>query len=277
MPLEQGPDHEPHYEIAGLGDDAVDYLAAWDLQREVHEAVVAGDPPRHRAAAGAPARLHRRQAHRPPRAAARPGRRRRHRRRPRRQDHLPRSRPARRLPDRAAARPRQGRRLRPPGRGGADPRSAPTSASPRRGCRAAAASGCAPTTAGPERKIAALGIRVSRGVTMHGFALNCDVDLGWYDRFVPCGIADAGRHLAEPPSSAATSRSPTCSRASSGTCRRYLAWGPYDATPDYEPAPRARRSTPGIELARALTARRCAPGDGRARARMVAVALRSPA
>ncbi len=45
---------------------------------------------------------------------------------------------------------------------------------------------------GPERKIAALGIRVSRGVTMHGFALNCDVDLAWYDRFVPCGIADAG-------------------------------------------------------------------------------------
>ena len=45
---------------------------------------------------------------------------------------------------------------------------------------------------GPERKVAAIGIRVSRGVTMHGFALNCDVDLGWYDRFVPCGIADAG-------------------------------------------------------------------------------------
>ena len=44
----------------------------------------------------------------------------------------------------------------------------------------------------PERKIAAIGIRVSRGVTMHGFALNCDVDLSWYDRFVPCGISDAG-------------------------------------------------------------------------------------
>ncbi|HEX7740745.1 MAG TPA: lipoyl(octanoyl) transferase LipB, partial [Marmoricola sp.] len=44
----------------------------------------------------------------------------------------------------------------------------------------------------PERKIGAIGIRVSRGVTMHGFALNCDVDLGWYDRFVPCGISDAG-------------------------------------------------------------------------------------
>ena len=27
---------------------------------------------------------------------------------------------------------------------------------------------------------------------MHGFALNCDVDLSWYERFVPCGIADAG-------------------------------------------------------------------------------------
>jgi lipoyl(octanoyl) transferase len=44
----------------------------------------------------------------------------------------------------------------------------------------------------PERKIAALGVRVSRKVTMHGFALNCDVDLAWYDAIVPCGIADAG-------------------------------------------------------------------------------------
>ena len=43
-----------------------------------------------------------------------------------------------------------------------------------------------------ERKVAAIGIRVSRGVAMHGFALNCDVDLGWFDTFVPCGIDDAG-------------------------------------------------------------------------------------
>jgi lipoyl(octanoyl) transferase len=43
-----------------------------------------------------------------------------------------------------------------------------------------------------ERKIAAIGIRVSRGVTMHGFSLNCDIDLAGYERFVPCGIADAG-------------------------------------------------------------------------------------
>jgi lipoyl(octanoyl) transferase len=43
-----------------------------------------------------------------------------------------------------------------------------------------------------ERKIAALGVRVSRSVTMHGFALNCDCDLWWFDRIVPCGIVDAG-------------------------------------------------------------------------------------
>lgn len=45
---------------------------------------------------------------------------------------------------------------------------------------------------GPERKIAAIGVRVSRGVTMHGFALNADPDMSWYDRIVPCGIRDAG-------------------------------------------------------------------------------------
>jgi lipoyl(octanoyl) transferase len=45
---------------------------------------------------------------------------------------------------------------------------------------------------GPDRKIAAIGIRVARGVTQHGFALNADCDLSAYDRFVPCGIRDAG-------------------------------------------------------------------------------------
>ncbi len=45
---------------------------------------------------------------------------------------------------------------------------------------------------GPNRKVGAIGIRVSRQVTMHGFALNCDPDLGWADVIIPCGIPDAG-------------------------------------------------------------------------------------
>ena len=92
----------------------------------------------------------------------------------------------------------------------------------------------------PERKIAALGIRVSRGVTMHGFALNCDVDLSWYDRFVPCGIADAG----------VTSLSVELGRDVTvydvlPSVRRHLtellAWSAYEPTPDYEPRPEPGR------------------------------------
>jgi lipoyl(octanoyl) transferase len=95
----------------------------------------------------------------------------------------------------------------------------------------------------PERKIAAIGIRVSRGVTMHGFALNCDVDLSWYDRFVPCGIADAG----------VTSLSQELGRDVSveevlpvveGHLRELLGWAPYDPTPDYEPRPEPGRRPP---------------------------------
>jgi lipoyl(octanoyl) transferase len=91
-----------------------------------------------------------------------------------------------------------------------------------------------------ERKIAALGIRVSQGVTMHGFALNCDVDLSWFDRFVPCGISDAG----------VTSLSAELGRDVTvydvlPSVRRHLtdllAWAPYDPTPDYEPRPEPGR------------------------------------
>ena len=45
---------------------------------------------------------------------------------------------------------------------------------------------------GPDRKVAAIGVRVAQRVTLHGFALNCDPDLSWYDRIIPCGISDAG-------------------------------------------------------------------------------------
>ncbi|UED83757.1 lipoyl(octanoyl) transferase LipB [Streptomyces profundus] len=53
----------------------------------------------------------------------------------------------------------------------------------------------APSNAGQrheDRKLAAIGIRVAKGVTMHGFSLNCDPDNTWFDRIVPCGIRDAG-------------------------------------------------------------------------------------
>jgi len=45
---------------------------------------------------------------------------------------------------------------------------------------------------GPDRKVAAIGVRVAQGVTQHGFALNCDCDLAAFDHIVPCGIRDAG-------------------------------------------------------------------------------------
>ncbi len=84
-----------------------------------------------------------------------------------------------------------------------------------------------------ERKIAAIGIRVSRGVTMHGFSLNADVDLSWYERFVPCGIADAG----------VTSLSvelgrdvtvPEAAKAVAPHLAELLSWQPYTPTADIE-------------------------------------------
>lgn len=100
---------------------------------------------------------------------------------------------------------------------------------------------------GPERKIAAIGIRIARGVTMHGFSLNCDVDLGWYARFTPCGIADAGVTSL----SAELGRRVTIKEVLPSVRAHLddlLAWGPYTPTPDYEARPEPPRIalvTPG--------------------------------
>lgn len=47
-----------------------------------------------------------------------------------------------------------------------------------------------PDAAGPERKVCAMGIRCSRWVTMHGFALNLNTDLSFFSHIIPCGIDD---------------------------------------------------------------------------------------
>jgi len=91
-----------------------------------------------------------------------------------------------------------------------------------------------------ERKVAALGIRVSQGVTMHGFALNCDVDLSWYDRFVPCGISDAGVTSI----SAELGRDVTVHDVLPSVRRHLtdlLSWAPYQPTPDYDARPEPGR------------------------------------
>jgi len=93
---------------------------------------------------------------------------------------------------------------------------------------------------GPERKIAAIGLRVSKGVTMHGLAMNCDVEMDWYDRFVPCGISDAGVTSL----SRELGRDVTVAEVSpllQEQLTTYLAWDEYDATPDYEPRPEPPR------------------------------------
>jgi lipoyl(octanoyl) transferase len=99
----------------------------------------------------------------------------------------------------------------------------------------------------PERKVAALGVRVSRGVTMHGLALNCDNDMAGFDAIVPCGIADAGVTTL----SLELGRDVTLDEAAplvEKHLRELLAWSPYDRSPDLprgdEPAPATSDGAP---------------------------------
>ncbi|MGZ5405944.1 MAG: lipoyl(octanoyl) transferase LipB [Nocardioides sp.] len=227
------------YRIAGLGDDAVDYLAAWDLQREVHATVVASEAPdtvlllehppvftcgkrtdpheRPLDPGGAPVidvdRGGKITFHGPGQLVGYPI--------VTLPDHVKVVDYVRRVEEALIATCRElgVGSARVPGRSGVWLRA---------------------DARGPERKIGAIGIRVSRGVTMHGFALNCDVDLSWYDRFVPCGIADAGvTSLSRELDRLITVADviPLVERHLSA----YLTWQPYDPTPDYEPRPEPGR------------------------------------
>jgi lipoyl(octanoyl) transferase len=241
------------FRIAGLGPDAVDYLEAWDLQREVHARVVSGDQPptvlllehppvftagkrtdpheRPVDPGGAPVidvdRGGKITFHGPGQLVGYPI--------VPLPDHVKVVDYVRRLEEAliGVCRDLGVTTARVPGRSGvwlpADAGASPVGGAPR-----------------AQRKVAAIGIRVSQGVATHGFALNCDVDLSWYDRFVPCGIADAGVTSL----TSELGRRVTVSEVLPLVERHLtelLAWAPYDATPDYEPRPEPGH-TPRIKL-----------------------------
>lgn len=239
------------FQVAGLGDDAVEYLAAWELQREVHAQVAAGQrgdttlllehPPTYTAgkrtddherpvdSGGAPVidvdRGGKITFHGPGQLVGYPI--------VKLPEHVKVVDYVRRLEE-ALIRVCTDfgvHTARVPGRSGVWLQADAT---------------------GPERKIAAIGIRVASGVTMHGFALNCDVDMSWYDRFVPCGITDAGVTSL----SLELGRDVACTEVLDSVRAHLsdlLAWEPYQATPDYEPRPEPARvsaQVPRIELVR---------------------------
>src|SRR3954453_2898958 len=225
----------PVFEVVGTGTDAMDYLAAWELQRRVHAEVVAGErpdtvlllehPPTYTAgkrtepherpldAGGAPVidvdRGGKITFHGPGQLVAYPI--------VRLPEHVLVVDFVRRLEEAmiAACADFGVATARVPGRSGVWLRA---------------------DELRPERKVGAIGLRVAQGVTMHGIALNCDVDLAWYDRFVPCGIADAGGTTL----SLETGRDVTVADVRPRLQQHLaevLAWRDYVPTPDYEPRP----------------------------------------
>jgi lipoyl(octanoyl) transferase len=87
-----------------------------------------------------------------------------------------------------------------------------------------------------ERKIAAIGVRVAAGTTMHGFALNVDPDLRYFDRIIPCGLtgvgvtsmaAELGKHVT----------ATEVAQAIRPHLQHYLAFAEYVQSPDIGSAP----------------------------------------
>ncbi|MGH3446193.1 MAG: lipoyl(octanoyl) transferase LipB [Nocardioidaceae bacterium] len=99
----------------------------------------------------------------------------------------------------------------------------------------------------PERKIAALGIRVAQHVTMHGLALNCDNQMSGFGSIVPCGISDAG----------VTSLTAELGRRVSVEdvdplveqhLRELLAWAPYNRSPSWVSVHDGSRARPALAM-----------------------------
>jgi lipoyl(octanoyl) transferase len=87
-----------------------------------------------------------------------------------------------------------------------------------------------------ERKIAAIGVRVAAGTTMHGFALNVDPDLSAFDRIIPCGLTGVG--VTSMTAELGTSIMITdVARTLVPQLRRYLAFEDYVQSPDIGSAP----------------------------------------
>ena len=99
----------------------------------------------------------------------------------------------------------------------------------------------------PERKIAAIGVRVAGGTTMHGLAINVDPDMAGFDRIVPCGLSDVGvtsmaAELGEAPTL------PEVAHLLRPHLERVLAFEPYEQSPDLAAAPSTPLVTYGLTV-----------------------------